>query len=250
MSVLFKHKINWQYAVGEVILIFVGITMAIAFDNWNEDRKEKSEKVRLGAEYIRSLYTSIRQDAITFKGWADSFALQEEWARYVGYILESKNRKIDDSLKFINHYRDASLHFVVRQQPLVWNELIRSGNQTLIEDRLLMSQLHAYYNDHNGFFENFFAVPYEKRMALRSIDQALFRIDENADYTEDNHFETLPSRATYEAILKDPEILGLIRSIVVSSGFQSKFLRDTLIEDAEKILAYMEATYPELQDLE
>ena len=36
-----KHKINWQYAIGEVILIFVGITLAIAFNNWNEERKAR-----------------------------------------------------------------------------------------------------------------------------------------------------------------------------------------------------------------
>ena len=108
-----------------------------------------------------------------------------------------------------------------------------------------MGQLQTYYNDYNGFFENFFGVPYEKRMALRSIDQALFRIKENADYTEDNHFETLPSRATYEAILRNGEILGLIRSIVVSAGFQSRVLPG-LVEAANDILHYLEKKYPDL----
>jgi len=32
-------KFNWKYALGEIFLIFVGISLAIAFDNWNEDRK-------------------------------------------------------------------------------------------------------------------------------------------------------------------------------------------------------------------
>ena len=34
------QKINWQYAFGEIFLIFIGITLAIAFQNWNEKRKE------------------------------------------------------------------------------------------------------------------------------------------------------------------------------------------------------------------
>ena len=40
MSILFKHKVNWQYAIGEVVLILIGITLAIAFNNWNEWNKD------------------------------------------------------------------------------------------------------------------------------------------------------------------------------------------------------------------
>lgn len=38
-----NFKLNWKYALGEVALIFVGISLAIAFQNWNEDRKESIE---------------------------------------------------------------------------------------------------------------------------------------------------------------------------------------------------------------
>lgn len=33
-------KINWKYAFGEVFLIFIGITLAIGFQNWNEQGKQ------------------------------------------------------------------------------------------------------------------------------------------------------------------------------------------------------------------
>ena len=37
-------SMNWKYIVGEVLLIFLGITMAIWFDNWNSQRKIDERK--------------------------------------------------------------------------------------------------------------------------------------------------------------------------------------------------------------
>ena len=30
-----NFKLNWKYALGELALIFLGISLAIAFQNWN-----------------------------------------------------------------------------------------------------------------------------------------------------------------------------------------------------------------------
>lgn len=35
-----NFKLNWKYALGELCLIFLGISLAIAFQNWNESRKD------------------------------------------------------------------------------------------------------------------------------------------------------------------------------------------------------------------
>lgn len=43
-----NFKLNWKYALGELVLIFLGISLAIAFQNFNEDRKmAKEEKLVL-----------------------------------------------------------------------------------------------------------------------------------------------------------------------------------------------------------
>jgi len=34
-----NFKLNWRYALGEVLLIFIGISLAMGFQNWNEKRK-------------------------------------------------------------------------------------------------------------------------------------------------------------------------------------------------------------------
>ncbi|MBO3700251.1 hypothetical protein [Roseivirga sp. E12] len=36
-----NFKLNWKYALGEITLIFIGITIAIWFQNWNEQKKDR-----------------------------------------------------------------------------------------------------------------------------------------------------------------------------------------------------------------
>ena len=43
-----------KYAIGEIILVVIGILIALQINNWNEDRKS----VRLAESYIKD----IRQD--------------------------------------------------------------------------------------------------------------------------------------------------------------------------------------------
>jgi len=38
-----RNPFNWRYALGEVVLIFIGISLAISFQNWNDDRRLDNE---------------------------------------------------------------------------------------------------------------------------------------------------------------------------------------------------------------
>lgn len=51
-------KINLQYALGEVFFIFLGITLAIGFQNWNEHRKQ----AKLEKEVLNQLKVALNND--------------------------------------------------------------------------------------------------------------------------------------------------------------------------------------------
>ncbi len=40
-----KSNVNWKYIVGEILLIFVGINLAIWFNNWNTSKQLKQDQV-------------------------------------------------------------------------------------------------------------------------------------------------------------------------------------------------------------
>ena len=40
----FRDNVNWRYAIGEVLLIVIGISIALAANSWYENRKERAEE--------------------------------------------------------------------------------------------------------------------------------------------------------------------------------------------------------------
>ena len=52
----------FKYAIGEVLLIMVGIFMALQLQNWNEKRKQEA----LFKVTLEQLYTTIKYDAEAF----------------------------------------------------------------------------------------------------------------------------------------------------------------------------------------
>ena len=48
-------SVNWKYALGELALIFTGITLALAASSWYEDRKEREEEFQILAQFREAL---------------------------------------------------------------------------------------------------------------------------------------------------------------------------------------------------
>lgn len=47
-----KNDFNWKYVVGEILLIFIGISLAIWFNNWNASNKSKRE-IEISLKHIK-----------------------------------------------------------------------------------------------------------------------------------------------------------------------------------------------------
>lgn len=50
---------NWKYAFGEIFLIFIGITLALAANSWYENRQDRAEEKEILQQIIFSLNTDI-----------------------------------------------------------------------------------------------------------------------------------------------------------------------------------------------
>lgn len=56
-----NFKLNWKYALGEVVLIFIGISLAIAFQNFNKERRDRIEEKEILRGVKKDLENTIEE---------------------------------------------------------------------------------------------------------------------------------------------------------------------------------------------
>ncbi|HEY9117884.1 MAG TPA: DUF6090 family protein [Roseivirga sp.] len=113
-----NFKLNWKYAFGEIALIFVGISLAIAFQNWNENRKQ----IKVEAD----LLTQLRQDLVGLK---DELEVDIEAAQNI--------ISLTDSILFYDS--------IGSQKPFI-GYFLRSGKETFLSDVQVFPTSATYEN--------------------------------------------------------------------------------------------------------
>ena len=113
----------FRYAIGEIVLVVIGILIALQINNWNEQRKSKE----LMLINIQSIKDDIKADKLLLNKIINSLNNQIESGNYILPIMESEEHLILDFsgkintnlkelllfLKLSNQHRKNGTSFVI-----------------------------------------------------------------------------------------------------------------------------------------
>lgn len=132
-----------RYAIGEIILVVIGILIALSINNWNEDRKQENLKQRLYVE----LYESIKSDTVDYN---------DDLKDLKSVVLNVKLLK--EKIKLDAPYTvglDTSLAIIglIRSNEANYTILTRISNVgiEIIDDVNLRNEFIHYYEDSKNF---------------------------------------------------------------------------------------------------
>lgn len=133
----------FKYAIGEIVLVVIGILIALQINNWNENRKSS----QIEHYYLNSLVKSIKQDTIDI-----NFRLREI-NRTVNLIDSlSDNSTISgsqESLSGLLPWLYMST-FNLNIETSTIDDLKATGNLNLIKNKSLSELLLIYYKNINS----------------------------------------------------------------------------------------------------
>lgn len=182
------RKINWRYAIGELIIITIGITLAFNLNRWAE-RQSDEKKAR---SYIENLKAELEQDRNQ---------------------LDSNIRELESRLKFMNEFlphlrKDlpgrarmaARIYSVIdpvtfRSNGTTWQSLKFSGDIHLIESLELRNQIIRHYETYEAVEEEKqrhtnFSKDHLARFFMKEVDYANMA-RENFPHLNSNYFMNL-----------------------------------------------------------
>jgi hypothetical protein len=118
-----------RYAIGEILLVVVGILIALQIDNWNENRKKASGE--------RKFLIQIEQDLIESRENIARFKMLNKIVLKSGiYVLEhlDSNAPLTDSLLF--HIKITKVQIDFNPVDTGYQAMLNSGSSEFISDSI------------------------------------------------------------------------------------------------------------------
>ncbi len=133
------------YAIGEILLVVIGILIALQVNTWNENRQKQIEE----RYYMEKLIENIEADS------ALVVFLKNAQSRILSNIDSALYMMVDESVfetdKFAIHLNSMLAIPTFTQNSVTYDNLIASGKISLITDQQLVNALFTYYDPGNEF---------------------------------------------------------------------------------------------------
>ena len=138
----------FKYAIGEIILVMIGILLALQVNNWNEDRKKRL----LEADYYCKLLEDLNQDVIEIKNQIKTNELRIKNSNIFISILQKPKftqKEVVDAM--VGSVYQTSYTF--KPSLAAFEDIKSSGNLGLLKDLKLKKQLITYYSFLDGLID-------------------------------------------------------------------------------------------------
>ena len=132
-SLIMENKTGkyFKYAIGEIILVVIGILIALQINNWNENRKLKSK----ADIYVNKIINDLKVDTLNISNLINrTIKHKKEITNYFEYFnsVDSTNINVDQLIDSINDLEVFYLkYFPVNK---TFKDMESSGNSDLLLD--------------------------------------------------------------------------------------------------------------------
>ncbi len=132
------------YALGEIMLVVIGILVALQVDNWNEDRKKPHQ----AAEFRAQLREGILADMLNIRNRMEFFELAISYGQMAEEELSAAGAKDPESQwQFIVQAFHVSQIWNFNQVTATYNEVQNPEMLGYLGSPELLNALQRYYNE-------------------------------------------------------------------------------------------------------
>ena len=131
-----------RYAIGEIVLVVIGILIALSINNWNEGQNEK--KVELS--YMQNLIEDLNENIETYHDFEKSNTIIYNLIDSIIPNLKSVDRR--SHISNLSYWsRKVTMEWLtVNPTQRTFEEMKSSGHLRLIKDKAVANAISDYYN--------------------------------------------------------------------------------------------------------
>jgi hypothetical protein len=141
MNKLFNplRQFNYKYVVGELLLIFIGISLSLYFDEWRTNRTERKREMEL----LTQLTHAVQSDTSRIN-WM--IKINEEYYKQMTYLIDTGRFEIQPTKKTINYLSRIEWFFIFKPDLSAYENIKQEGF-TIISDPSIKEDMVHYYQE-------------------------------------------------------------------------------------------------------
>jgi hypothetical protein len=186
----------FKYAVGEIILVVIGILIALQINNWNEASKNQKEELKLLQEMHNNLKNDLKDCIWNINKQQDLIVSNMAVLTHLEKALP-----INDTLK--NHYGNLIYATTQRRNMAAYDHL-KSRGIDLISDDSLRTHITVVYSERYYFIEKMeleYDNPYQLNTLIPQLNEkVILETSEQKGYPVD--MERLTSDVVFKGTLR------------------------------------------------
>ncbi len=204
----------FKYAIGEIVLVVIGILIALSINNWNQTRKEATEELKILSEIQSNLKQSKKDiEDVLYNNEADL-------AKYLTLLnhIEQKlpyTTALDTAFCRIPYWSSPYLTYTA------YESLKSRGSKLVSNDSLRIQIIEMYENkmtyikdDWDKFEWNYSSsvvMPYYTKHFAQNLDEQTAKPN------------------NYDALLEDAEFNNVLRSVIINRKWGNRTCRKSIV---------------------
>jgi len=195
------------YAIGEIILVVIGILIALSINNWNENRKSNNKSYN----YLQRLYDDIENVSKDVDFSIKDTERKQKYSIMVLEALESKELPVSKKEDFDRYLKQYYQFQITIQNANTFNEMMSSGDVNLIKSKWLRSEfsnlasirefiMEVNQSNHNAYKINIDLFQKHVRYHVQNVDTDSTKVTATYNFdamANDSIFVNLISNQSY-----------------------------------------------------
>jgi len=211
-----------KYAIGEIVLVVIGILIALSINNWNENRKQYKQ----GKEYINEFYKDVEDDVIYLESIINRLEDQKSNASKVLHVFESKDKYVADSVAFISQNSLTNMVIPVNRRKNTYDELKATGMLGMIKNDSVISKVKEFYEVYDLRISQFLETPAQARRENRTTFQECLDKSSIDRYEQGEKGKKQYNKSWFDCYLNNKKAEIEVRIIYSTSYWQIKHLNN------------------------
>ena len=226
-----------KYAIGEIVLVVIGILIALQINNWNEQRKERIQEKIFLKRFEVELNSNL-ENILT------AISLNKSRIHRAEFLLRTIDKPqlaVDSSSYFMKSIEHAGYTNIPLISDNAFEELKSSGNLSLISNEVLRAALQKYYSwtSYEGQY-NF--LQQDIQLNYSHLKQGIFttsQVIDMGDYYITKNYSAIEAKETFERMLNKPKFLEFIPYVIQNKLMAGKSY-DDIYDQAKALIILLE----------